>query len=217
VETRTRVLLRKASKRNRNRDASRPEILERVDLLGLSDADVERLSGLPQAFLSKARAGKNDGPRALRSWARLEAWLLSQGVPVSSPSTATEAYAPKDRETAPLVLSLLEKLEQAHTLAAHDEVARGLVRATALGLVRQAKNVLEALRERRIVLEKRLLEEASRTNRAPLRIVVEWHGPDWRAQPGAAQPGAAPPEEARLEPARPEAWREEAQPGEARA
>lgn len=56
------------------------DALARVALLGKTDKDVELGAKLSQAFLNKARKGKNRDPRSAHSWAKLRAWLVEQGV-----------------------------------------------------------------------------------------------------------------------------------------
>src|SRR5579872_5498041 len=47
---------------------TKPNLLERFDLLGLSANAFEQDAGLPQGFVSKARRGELTGPRAAPSW-----------------------------------------------------------------------------------------------------------------------------------------------------
>ena len=50
-------------------------ILQEIRDSGFSDRHVERESGLPKSFLSKAKLGRRNGPRAYSSWAKIENFL----------------------------------------------------------------------------------------------------------------------------------------------
>jgi len=54
----------------------RRELLERLDATWEgSDRELERQAGLPQRFLTKARRGERNGPRAAPSWDKLRRYL----------------------------------------------------------------------------------------------------------------------------------------------
>lgn len=146
--------------------------LARCRATGLSDREIEKRVGLPQAFVSKGRAGGNKGPKAEGNWERLRAWL-DENFP---------QFATPERETnSSTTMEVLEALERTTDFASLDVLSKRVSAAiisedmpAALG-----KLVIEALRERRQVLERALEERRAIDARKPVTVRVVWQS-DWR-------------------------------------
>lgn len=77
--------------------AKHAELLRVVEGLGLEAQEVERAAGLPQAWLSKAKKGEREGPKADDGWDKLAAWLASRsstGAAIAAVAKEIPAIAP---------------------------------------------------------------------------------------------------------------------------
>lgn len=74
--------------------AKHEQLLAAIAELGLEAQEVERAAGLPQAWLSKAKKGEREGPKADEGWDKLEAWHRARTSPAPSPPPAAASSSP---------------------------------------------------------------------------------------------------------------------------
>lgn len=145
--------------------ATNPILLARLIPLGLPDVEVEKRAGLPAAFLSKARSGKQTGTRAADSWRKLEGFVVAEelarkikprGVPAPDPAAPGAEGAP--------VNALAERVKNADSFDELADVIQELAGEILSGGVdRQvAGPVADLLRERRAALKDAVAERAAR-------------------------------------------------------
>jgi hypothetical protein len=175
--------------KKRTQTPTNPQILARIDALGVSDRAAEEASGAPQGFLSKARRGECGSARAAATWARILAWLEREEAARASGTQAPPTLAPV-AVTTPTVSSepavsdeIVSMIENAHSHDACTQVLRRLASLMAAGKLERhlgeaLEGVLSQLRMSiRAAADARALVDSSK----PVNVIVD-HVSDWRRE-----------------------------------
>lgn len=183
-------------------EADIADALTRVAALSMADSKVEKLAGLPSAFLNKARAGKNRGERSAPSWAKLRGWLALQpsvgkGLAPCRPDGPTSAVnvpgtgeqARQNSEQSPLSpANIAEAIRLADSAQQLDDVLRLVGQASALGVMNRTvgKLLADVSAERRKTLDLRSRERALATLTTRARHLTPQEA-EWLAERRAAR------------------------------
>lgn len=162
--------------------ATNPEILARVDRCGLSDREVEKRSGIPQAFISKARRGGSATGKASPSWRRLLSWLDTyHPEPVKAQAPRANGSPEGPGLGTPVVEELVARYRAAASPREYLNADQYLLELAARGDVdRQvAQTILEISKEARQKLKYARQEEARIDARKAVEVRVVWVS-DWR-------------------------------------
>jgi hypothetical protein len=156
-----------------------PELLARVDALGMTDKAVEQAAGLPQAFLSKARKGGQGGAKAAASWGRLLAWLEAREPgSKAAPSTPPAPVVEPSREVPE---DLARAIDEAHTHERIGALQTRIASSATRGEIDRflAKVLSDILKERRLALDAEEEAKAKASGSAPMEIRIAYVN-DWR-------------------------------------
>lgn len=160
--------------------ATNPEVLARLDKLGMADMKVESEVQLPGGFLSKARRGRGAGPKAAASWEKLTRWLDARDAALAPPKAATfTTTASKEDST----VRLVELIRVAKTRAAVDALIDQILEDIATGDIEPSKGrvLIECLKEKRQVLDDLDIERRELDSGKPVQVEIVWRN-DWRGK-----------------------------------
>ena len=149
------------------------------DAYDLSDAELERQVGLPQAFLSKWRAGGRRGAGAQESLTKLRRFLeRATGVEPGSTEEPSDSRPSSARD------ELAEQIENASTQEALEAAQRRVVACMARRELdrHEGAALVDACRKQGLALERASEEAARIRSDEPVEIVVTFKQ-DWRGLP----------------------------------